>query len=93
MATRLGGICLDSLYDCNQTPEHTLWRSCTMTRWLAFAVAAAGLLPVCAHAQELDLIVHGGSVIDGSGSPAMAADIGIQGDRIVFVGSAGGRTA
>jgi N-acyl-D-aspartate/D-glutamate deacylase len=64
-----------------------------MTRWLAFAVAAAGLLPVCAHAQELDLIVHGGSVIDGSGSPAMAADIGIQGDRIVFVGSAGGRTA
>ena len=44
-------------------------------------------------AQELDLIVRGGSVIDGSGSPAVRADIGILGDRIVFVGASGGRTA
>jgi N-acyl-D-aspartate/D-glutamate deacylase len=45
------------------------------------------------HAQDLDLIIHGGSVIDGSGSSAIKEDIGITGDRIVFVGSSVGRKA
>jgi N-acyl-D-aspartate/D-glutamate deacylase len=44
-------------------------------------------------AQDLDLIIRGGSLIDGSGSPATTADIGIQGDHIVFVGSSAGRKA
>ncbi len=35
----------------------------------------------------LDLIVRGGSVLDGSGAPAFVADIGIRGDRIVVVSS------
>jgi N-acyl-D-aspartate/D-glutamate deacylase len=53
------------------------------------------LLPFAsqAHAQQLDLLIRGGSVIDGSGSPAVKADVGISGDRIVFVGSSAGRTA
>jgi N-acyl-D-aspartate/D-glutamate deacylase len=46
-----------------------------------------------AHAQNLDLIIRGGSLIDGSGSPATKADIGITGDRIVFVGPSAGRKA
>ena len=44
-------------------------------------------------AQPIDLIIRGGSLIDGSGSPATWADIGITGDRIVFVGSSAGRKA
>jgi N-acyl-D-amino-acid deacylase len=44
-------------------------------------------------AQPVDLIIRGGSVIDGSGSPAIRADIGITGDRIVFVGSSAGKKA
>jgi N-acyl-D-aspartate/D-glutamate deacylase len=44
-------------------------------------------------AQELDLIIRGGSLIDGSGSPATKTDIGIKGDRIVFVGNGAGRKA
>ena len=44
-------------------------------------------------AQPIDLIIRGGSVIDGSGSPAIKADIGITGDRIVFVGPSTGRKA
>jgi N-acyl-D-aspartate/D-glutamate deacylase len=44
-------------------------------------------------AQPIDLIIRGGSVIDGSGSPAIKTDIGITGDRIVFVGSGAGRKA
>lgn len=45
------------------------------------------------HAQSLDLIIHGGSVIDGSGSSAIREDVGITGDRIVFVGSSAGKKA
>ena len=33
-----------------------------------------------------DLLIRGGSVIDGSGSPARTADVAITGDRIVAVG-------
>jgi N-acyl-D-aspartate/D-glutamate deacylase len=32
-----------------------------------------------------DLLLHGGTVIDGSGRPGFAADVAIQGDRIVSV--------
>ncbi len=34
----------------------------------------------------LDLVVRGGTVVDGSGLPAYTADVGIAGDRIVAVG-------
>ncbi len=41
-----------------------------------------------ASEQSLDLLFEGGQVVDGSGSPARRADVGIRGDRIVFVGDA-----
>jgi N-acyl-D-aspartate/D-glutamate deacylase len=34
----------------------------------------------------LDLVIHGGSVVDGSGAPASHADVGILDGRIVEVG-------
>jgi len=34
-----------------------------------------------------DLVIHGGSVVDGTGRPAFAADVAIDGDRIVAVGA------
>jgi N-acyl-D-aspartate/D-glutamate deacylase len=34
----------------------------------------------------LDIMIRGGTVIDGSGRPGFGADVGIQGDRIVAVG-------
>lgn len=33
-----------------------------------------------------DLVIRGGSVIDGTGAPAVEADVAIEGDRIVAVG-------
>jgi N-acyl-D-aspartate/D-glutamate deacylase len=36
--------------------------------------------------MPLDLVIRGGSVIDGTGGPARTADVGISGDRIVEVG-------
>ena len=35
---------------------------------------------------KLDLLIQGGTVINGSGSAPIKADIGIRGDRIVFIG-------
>jgi N-acyl-D-aspartate/D-glutamate deacylase len=55
--------------------------------------AVLALFTAAAQAQQLDLIIHGGTVIDGSGSPGRRADIGITGDRIVFIGDAGKQTA
>jgi N-acyl-D-aspartate/D-glutamate deacylase len=35
----------------------------------------------------LDTVIVGGDVIDGSGSPARRADVGIKGDRVVKIGA------
>jgi len=41
-----------------------------------------------ARADSVDILVKGGTVYDGSGGAARVVDIGIRGDRIVFVGDA-----
>ena len=64
-----------------------------MKRFFSLILAASTILVPHAFAQDLDLIIRGGSLMDGSGSPATKADIGIQGDHIVFVGSSAGRKA
>ena len=47
------------------------------------------LLPAAlAGQQQVDVLVKGGSVVDGTGSPARNADVGIKGDRITFIGDA-----
>lgn len=62
-------------------------------RSLLTVLAAILLLPVSLSGQQLDILIRGGSLIDGSGSPARRADIGITGDRIVFIGSGAGKKA
>jgi N-acyl-D-amino-acid deacylase len=37
---------------------------------------------------QVDVLVRGGSVVDGTGSPPRRADVGIRGDRITFIGNA-----
>ncbi|MCA1591415.1 MAG: D-aminoacylase [Acidobacteria bacterium] len=37
---------------------------------------------------QVDLLIRGGKVVDGSGSKPLAEDVGIRGDRIVFIGNA-----
>src|SRR5262249_50589981 len=39
----------------------------------------------------LDLVVRGGTVIDGSGGDALVADVGIRAGRVVEVGTVAGR--
>ena len=42
-----------------------------------------------AFVTGFDLLLRGGSVIDGTGAPAVPADVGVRGDRIVAVGDLG----
>lgn len=56
---------------------------------LTGATVAAG----CAATPEFDLIVRNGSVVDGTGAPPRAADVGIVGDRITEVGDLSSRGA
>ena len=65
---------------------------------LLISALLIGVLPAQFYAQrrakktlitdelKLDLLIKGGTVVDGSGSAAVKNDIGIRADRIVFVG-------
>lgn len=44
-----------------------------------------------AHAQEYDLVIRHGRVVDGSGKPAVPADLAVREDRIVVVGEVTGK--
>jgi N-acyl-D-aspartate/D-glutamate deacylase len=43
--------------------------------------------------SELDLVIRGGTVVDGTGKAAFIADVGIAGDRVVEVGKIAGKGA
>ena len=36
--------------------------------------------------MDLDLVIRGGDLVDGTGAPARRADVGVRGDRVVAVG-------
>ena len=57
-------------------------------RWLVLLLVHPALF-----AQDLDLLIRNGTLLDGSGSPARSADIGISGDRIVLLGPSAGKKA
>src|SRR5215813_6722026 len=59
----------------------------------ALALCAALLLSATSFGQkqtppsaEFDVVIKGGSVYDGTGAPAVRADVGIRGDRIAEIG-------
>lgn len=64
--------------------------------WKASALAAIvigvlSLIPLGsapAQTQELDYLLAGGRIVDGTSSAPRRADVGIRGDRIVFIGDA-----
>ncbi|HZD03766.1 MAG TPA: amidohydrolase family protein, partial [Longimicrobiales bacterium] len=50
-------------------------------------------LPGAAAAQQFDVILRGGRVLDGAGNPWFRADVGLRGDTIVAVGDLSEATA
>jgi N-acyl-D-aspartate/D-glutamate deacylase len=57
-------------------------------RRIAFAIASLALAAPL-HAQEYDLLIKGGAVVDGTGAARYMADVAITGDRIVAVSRTG----
>ena len=49
---------------------------------LGMTVLAA---PLAAQQREFDVLIRGGTVIDGSGAPRFVADVALKGDRIALV--------
>lgn len=84
-----------SIFELFDTPFPSLYSNITLQRGenmkrntkrtmvLMFVLA---LLISCSPSQQFDILITGGTVIDGSGKPEFKADIGIQGDKIVYIG-------
>ena len=57
------------------------------TTLTATAGAALGGRAVVSAAPAFDLVIRGGTVIDGTGAPVYAADVAVNGDAIAAVGA------
>lgn len=55
---------------------------------LLAALLATSAIPALA-AGSYDILVKGGTVLDGSGKPGVISDVGVKDGKIVFVGKAG----
>jgi N-acyl-D-amino-acid deacylase len=60
-------------------------RSIGLALMMALTCAAAGETPA-APAEPFDLLLRGGRIVDGTGSPWFTADLAIRGDRIAAMG-------
>src|SRR3954462_2286604 len=73
-------------------PRHTMPRLSRLLR--LFAVAAATFASVQPpQPRRFDVLIRNGRVMDGTGSAAERADLGITGDRITEIGRLDGATA
>ena len=53
---------------------------------LALVIPSALLLISACGREEVDVVIRGGTLYDGSGGPPVVGDLAIDGDRIVAVG-------
>jgi N-acyl-D-amino-acid deacylase len=73
-----------------------LWRyspSAVRTILSLLLLALAATAPRAQQSDTFDILVTGGTVFDGSGSPGRRADLGIRGDLVAAVGDLAGARA
>lgn len=61
-----------------------------MSRFLVLAFAV--VLGACSATPDVDVVLRGGTLYDGSGGPGVVGDVAIDGDSIVALGDIGGLT-
>ena len=71
--------------DHSPLPLWTLLPAAVLAVWLT-----AGAEPARPETRSFDVLIRGGTVVDGSGKPPRPVDVGISGDRIVAVGDLAG---
>ncbi|MGI8672503.1 MAG: N-acyl-D-amino-acid deacylase family protein, partial [Luteitalea sp.] len=63
-------------------------------QWRLAVAGALALSAACRSAPpDFDVLLRGGHVLDGTGAPAVRADVAIAGDRLAAIGDLTGRTA
>ena len=63
------------------------WRRIVRQTWTVGVVLVTLVLDGSQAAGQSRVLLKGGTVIDGSGQPAVVADVALRGDRIVAIGS------
>jgi N-acyl-D-aspartate/D-glutamate deacylase len=56
-------------------------------------LALLALLPAACASPAFDLVIRGGTIVDGTGAPRRRGDVAVKGDRIVRVGLVEGKGA
>ena len=63
------------------------WRRIVRQTWTVGVLLVTLVLDGSQAAGQSRVLLKGGTVIDGSGQPAVVADVALRGDRIVAIGS------
>jgi len=63
------------------------------TFYAGLLLLGLSLVNGCAKKEKYDVLLRGGTVIDGTGAPGVVTDLAIRGDRIATIGKIDGEAA
>src|SRR5262245_63106072 len=86
--------CIPTVYILSVTYQaEAVMRTLRILAIVLFVALVLDPVRIWCQTQAFDVVIRGGQVVDGTGSPAVRADVGIRGDRIAAVGNLASATA